>query len=164
MGEHFPPSSLGMSLGPHGLPQHHFHQLPHQPGFSVPPIMKFEWQWWCSPQTICNWHCYGINYKQTFEKLHDNFYAPCHVEFCKYTKRKCSSQFMYLNVDSECIKTFYNHQYQFKPRVGAVKISPATIECRVLQKCTRHKFNRQLKRFKLNFSCSCGFRKFELML
>ena len=39
MGE-FPPSSLGMSLGHHGLPQHHFHQM--APGF--PPIMKFEWQ------------------------------------------------------------------------------------------------------------------------
>ena len=37
MGE-FPPSSLGMPLGPHGLPQHHFHQM--TPGF--PPIMKFE--------------------------------------------------------------------------------------------------------------------------
>jgi len=37
MGE-FPPCSLGMPLGPHGLPQHHFHQMPG--GF--PPIMKFE--------------------------------------------------------------------------------------------------------------------------
>jgi len=42
MGDHpFPPSSLGMSIGHHGLPQHHFHQIPN-PGFSVPPIMKFE--------------------------------------------------------------------------------------------------------------------------
>merc|ERR1712106_47999 len=42
MGDHpFQPSSLGMTIGHHGIPQHHFHQLPN-PGFSVPPIMKFE--------------------------------------------------------------------------------------------------------------------------
>ena len=38
MGDFHPPSSLGMSLGHHGLPQHHFPQMTH--GF--PPIMKFE--------------------------------------------------------------------------------------------------------------------------